>query len=384
MAKILKLLCILSLLVGTPLLGLFLSGSPLNPYLEFPPTTAYTEPHSFSWLIFAILSLLMASVVFPFLFRFIDFSTSKERLFSSINFPWWGWGGLGFLLLSWTLAWSRFPWFQPFQNHTFTPLWIGYILVINALTVKRTGHCLLTEKSFFYLSLFPISAGFWWIFEFLNRFVQNWYYIGSIELTATNYFFAATIPFSTILPAVVGTSEYLGSFSRLRLPYQKWCKVPIPDGRGFGGVNLLVACIGLMGIGIWPNLLYPFLWLSPLIIFIGLQRIWGEKTLLEDIRNGDWSPVVLPGLAGLICGFFWELWNYYSLAHWKYLIPHVQAVQIFEMPLLGYFGYFPFGITCIVFVQFLMGEFSSPQLSSHVKHDIPFWGVQSSISKVQR
>jgi hypothetical protein len=139
-----------------------------------------------------------------------------------------------------------------------------------------------------------------------------------------------------------------------------------------------------MGIGIWPNLLYPFLWLSPLIIVIGLQRIWGEKTLLEDIRNGNWSPVVLPGLAGLICGFFWELWNYYSLAHWKYSIPHVQAVQIFEMPLLGYFGYFPFGITCIVFVQFLMGEFSSPQLSSHVKHDIPFWGVQSSISKVQR
>jgi hypothetical protein len=362
---------------------MFLSGSPLSPYLAFPPTTAYAEPNSFSWWIFAILSLLTAGVLFPFVLRFIEFSTSKDRPSFRLNFPWWGWGGLGFLLLSWTLAWSRFPWFQPFQNHTFTPLWSGYILVINALTVKRTGRCFLTERPYFYLSLLPISAGFWWLFEFLNRFVQNWYYLGNIELNATNYFFFATIPFSTVLPAIVGTSEYLGSFSRLRLPYQNWCRLPIPDGRGFGVAILIVACIGLMGIGLWPNLLYPLLWLSPLFIFIGLQRMWGERSLLEDIRNGDWSPVVLPSLAGLVCGFFWEMWNYYSFAHWRYIIPYVHGIQLFEMPLLGYFGYLPFGITCTVFVQFLLGEASSPHLSHHITNDTKFWSVQSSTSKVQ-
>jgi len=383
MTRILKLLCMISLLVGSPLLGMFLSGSPLSPYVAFPPTSIYTEPNSFSWSIFAILSVLIACVLFPFFLRFIDFSTSKEKPLPCMNFPWWGWGGLGFLLLSWTLAWSRFHWFQPFQNHTFTPLWIGYILVINALTVKRTRRCLLIERPYFYLSLFPISAGFWWIFEFLNRFVQNWYYLGSIEFNATHYFFTATIPFSTVLPAIVGTSELLGSFSRLRLPYQNWCRVPIPDGRGFGGANLMVACIGLMGIGLWPNLLYPFLWLSPLLIVVGLQRIWGERSLLEDIRKGDWSQVVLPSLAGLVCGFFWEMWNYYSLAHWKYIIPYVQGLKIFEMPLLGYFGYLPFGITCIVFVQFLLGKSSSPQLSHHITNGIQFLGAQRSRSKVQ-
>ena len=380
MTRVFKLLCIIFLLIGTPLLGMVLSGSALSPYLTFPPTTTYAEPNSFSWVLFAILSLLLAGVLLPFILRFINFSTSKGKNLSRMNFPWWGWLGLGILLLSWTLAWTRFQWFQAFQDHTFTPLWIGYILVINALSVKQTGQSLLKEKPFFYLSLFPISAVFWWVFEFLNRFVQNWYYLGSHELNATTYFFSATIPFSTVLPAVVGTTEYLRSFPRLRLPYQNWWKLPIPEGRAFGVANLLVACIGLMGIGLWPNLLYPLLWLSPLLILVGLQRIFGERSLLEDIRKGDWSRLVIPALAGLICGFFWEMWNYHSLAHWKYIIPYVQGIHIFEMPLLGYFGYLPFGITCIVCVQFLLGESTSAKLPDHFRSSIKFWEFQNSRS----
>ncbi len=145
----------------------------------------------------------------------------------------------------------------------------------------------------------------------------------------------------------------------------------------------MVACIGLMGIALWPTLFYPLLWLSPLLLFLGFQRILGEKSLLEDIRKGDWSRVVIPGLAGLICGFFWEMWNYYSLAHWKYSIPYVQGIQIFEMPLLGYFGYLPFGITCIVCVNFLLNESISPQLPDRLNKGIHFWEFENSTSKIQ-
>ena len=48
-------------------------------------------------------------------------------------------------------------------------------------------------------------------------------------------------------------------------------------------------------------------------------------------------------LAGLFCGFFWELWNAHSLARWEYTIPWVDRFHLFEMPLLGYAGYLPFG-----------------------------------------
>ena len=373
MTGIAKLLCLISLLGGTPLLGLYFSGSSLGPYIAFPPVTESPSPHSFSWPIFGLLAVFTAIVLSPFLVRFIHFSPSQQKPRPTKIFPWWGWAGAGFLLLSWTLAWSRFPWFEPLQNHTFTPLWMGYIVVINALTVKRTGHCLLTDRPYFFLSLFPLSSGFWWIFEFLNRFVKNWYYVGALNSDPASYFWTATLPFSTVLPAIIGTYEYLSSFSRFWMPFDRWREIPVPNGRGMGWAGVLIASIGLMGIGLWPTLLYPLLWVAPLLTLVGLQRIWGEKGLLEDMQEGNWNPVVIPALSGLVCGFFWEMWNYFSFAHWKYTIPHVQGLQVFEMPFLGYFGYLPFGITCTVFVQFLSGTYSlhSPALG-HLKSETLF------------
>ena len=53
--------------------------------------------------------------------------------------------------------------------------------------------------------------------------------------------------------------------------------------------------------------------------------------------------VALSAMAALVCGFFWGMWNYYSYAKWVYAIPHVQRFRVFEMPVLGYVGYLPFG-----------------------------------------
>ena len=76
------------------------------------------------------------------------------------------------------------------------------------------------------------------------------------------------------------------------------------------------------------------------------------KTMTEALnvrdKRGDWRPVVSAALAALICGFFWEMWNYYSLARWTYSVPLVQRFPVFEMPLLGYAGYLPFGLECVV------------------------------------
>jgi hypothetical protein len=40
------------------------------------------------------------------------------------------------------------------------------------------------------------------------------------------------------------------------------------------------------------------------------------------------------------------MWNYCSMPRWGYSIPFVHRFQIFEMPLLGYAGYLPFGLEC--------------------------------------
>ena len=49
-----KLVITPGLLVGLPIVGLLLSGNPLDPYLEFPPTTYRVLHAPFSWPVFAL------------------------------------------------------------------------------------------------------------------------------------------------------------------------------------------------------------------------------------------------------------------------------------------------------------------------------------------
>jgi len=116
----------------------------------------------------------------------------------SARFPWWGWVGITTGVTAWILAWTRMGWFAKFQPHTFSPLWFSYILVVNALCLRNNGHSLMTDRPGYFLLLFPASAAFWWFFEYLNRFVQNWYYVG-VQFSPWAYFWYATLPFATVL-----------------------------------------------------------------------------------------------------------------------------------------------------------------------------------------
>ena len=65
--------------------------------------------------------------------------------------------------------------------------------------------------------------------------------------------------------------------------------------------------------------------------------------VVEDwLREGDWRPILSLSAGALFCGFFWEMWNYYSYPKWKYHTPGAEFLHVFEMPLLGYIGYLPF------------------------------------------
>jgi hypothetical protein len=69
---------------------------------------------------------------------------------------------------------------------------------------------------------------------------------------------------------------------------------------------------------------------------------------MEYLERGDWRPIVSLSVGALICGFFWEMWNYYSWPKWIYHTPGAQFLHVFEMPLLGYGGYVPFALELFV------------------------------------
>ena len=364
MKGILKFVILAAMLLGLSLAGVLVAQAPLSRYFEFPPFTFYVEHAPFSWIAFIAYSLFILAVAGPFVLHALR---NRQRLPSrasiATRFPWWGWCGIGLGLVSWILAWSRFPWFSEYQAHTFTPLWIAYILIVNGFTYRRTGTCLLLRRPLSFLLLFPASAGFWWFFEYLNRFVQNWSYTGA-DFGPAEYFLFATLSFSTVLPAITGTREWLLSHSWWSAAYEHFFPIQISSPRLFAAAVLTASGAGLLLLGIYPNQLFALLWISPLLILVSLQVLLKQIHIFSCLRNGDWRFVLSSALAALLCGVFWETWNFYSLAKWVYHVPFVQRFQVFEMPILGYAGYLPFGLECIVVAEMVLGSSGKDKISN--------------------
>jgi len=356
MKGVFKFVILAAMLLGLPLAGVLVAQAPLSRYFEFPPRTLYIEHAHFSWIAFMAYSLFILAAVSPFLLHALrNRSHVHLKTVPAKAFPWWGWCGVLLGLVSWILAWNRLPWFTNWQAHTFTPLWIAYIMTVNGLTVRRTGTCLLLRRPLSFLLLFPVSAGFWWFFEYLNRFVQNWSYTG-VNFAPAEYFLFATLSFSTVLPAITGTREWLLSYSWWSRAYQHFFPVWISSPRLFAAAVLTASGTGLFLLGVDPYHLYALLWISPLLILVSLQTLFKETHIFSPLRDGDWRFVLASAFAALLCGVFWEMWNFYSLAKWVYHVPFVQRFHIFEMPLLGYAGYLPFGLECNVVAEMVLAK----------------------------
>jgi hypothetical protein len=333
------------LLLGLPMLGATSSGHQMSTYLQFPPHTRYVQHAPFSWPAFALLVILALLIVAFFIRLYLPARKGDGSTIYQSPFPWWGWTSAFFILCFWALAWRRPGWFHPFQNYTFTPLWTSFVVFINAVTFRRVGSCLLTRQPRYLLALFPASALFWWYFEYLNRFSQNWYYLGQELFTPLTYTIHASLAFSTVLPAVMSTAELLQTHPALQRTRVQ--RPLIFANRSAHAVAMLtLASLGLIGVAVYPDYWYPVLWLSPLLILVSLQVLFREGNLLQKLERGEWQAIALPSLAALVCGFFWEMWNHYSYPKWEYCIPYVQRFEIFEMPLVGYLGYLPFGLQC--------------------------------------
>lgn len=343
--NLLRLLPAVSLLLLLPLIGVLLSGQPIGRYLEFPPLTHYVQHAAFSRPVF-LLGCFFGGMVILFVFSFRAEKKVCPVCESPFSFPWWGKLGLLLIVLFWVLAWTRFSWFSTFQAWTFTPIWFGYILTVNGLSVYRQRCCLLLTAPKSFALLFPVSAFFWWYFEYLNRFVQNWYYVGVDDFSGQAYIFHATLCFSTVLPAVVSTIEFLTTAEGLRGRFAHGPRVQVHIGKQSGWWLLLCMGCVLVSLPVVPDLLFPFVWMAPALILFAFQTLRGQQSLFSSLTEGDWRPILFPAIAALVCGFFWELWNWKSLAHWEYSIPYVDRYHLFAMPILGYLGYLPFGLEC--------------------------------------
>jgi hypothetical protein len=249
------------------------------------------------------------------------------------------WFGLALIAMAWPLNWLL-PGLR--TMYLFFPLWLGYVLTVDALVLRRRGSSLLTRATpLDTFMLFLLSALAWWLFEMVNVHTGNWRYLGREQIDDVSYALLASLSFSTVMPAVFVTAELIrGSawVERLR-PGPRI----VPSRRNL----LLLFTIGLAMIvlaALRPNAFYPLIWGAIYLTLEPLNKRLGNGTLLDRLQHGDWRPVVSLALAAVVTGFFWEFWNFYSFPKWVYQTPGVEFWHIFEMPLLGYLGYPPFAL----------------------------------------
>ena len=261
-----------------------------------------------------------------------------------------GWLGLALVAVFWMLNWSL----EGLRTHWgFFPLWLGYCLTVDAWTYRRLGTSLWTRSRRHYVGLFLVSAPAWWVFEVINWRTGNWYYEGRAAFGDLEYVALASVSFSTVIPAVFGTAELVGSAKWLR-------RQPIRPA-GFASNALQARFIGsgvLMFalLLLWPRYFFPLVWLSLFLIIDPLNDAMDRRSLLRQAARGDWRQLVALGAGCLVCGFFWEMWNYLSYPKWGYQIPFFDFLRMFEMPLLGYGGYIPFSWELFAFYHLVMGR----------------------------
>ncbi len=345
----------MGLILALPLLGILIGGGDVLPYLVFPPKTVITSHAPFSIIIFIIISVFVIVTVLPFIKKglahtYSGVSTTYRQL------PWWGYGSFIGLACFWILAWTRFDWFSTYQAHTFFPLWFCWIVSVNALIFQRDHHnchnhrALLISSTSKFVHLFIVSALFWWMFEYLNRFVGNWYYSGS-RYPAGKYFLLATLSFSTVLPAVESMKEYLLTFDLFKNGFKGMKEIKEINSKPFAIILVIISSAFLLLIGVYPDPFFFLIWICPFFVFIGCCILFDSSHILMGIAKGDYTMMAAYAVAALICGFFWEMFNLYSQARWQYAIPYVQVFHLFEMPILGYAGYLPFGLECAVIID---------------------------------
>ncbi len=244
---------------------------------------------------------------------------------------------------------------QPFANWYFPIIWFSYILVIDALVYQIRKKSLINDHIYYFIGLFFISAFFWYIFEFFNIFTQNWQYIGTEWFSNENVKRIFTfLSFSTVLPALFETTSLIKSihlFDKVKL------KIKYKITKTFLYTMILLGLIFFFLPFFLPKFTFPLVWLSFFLILDPINYINNQPSIIGHIKNRKLAVPLSLLLAGIILGFLWEFWNYWAISKWIYDIPFVGFFKIFEMPILGYLGYFPFAFELYAMYWFVRSLF---------------------------
>lgn len=236
---------------------------------------------------------------------------------------------------------------EPFTSWLYFFAWWPLLLFLDGLRACLTGKSLVWEQPGEFLRLLFFSVTVWLIFEVFNLWLLNWRYAG-MEPRSWLRWPGYALAFATVLPGVLLTAQVLAALgvgAGIRGKPRHWAN--------WQPVFLLVGVACLILPVLAPNYAFPLVWLAFIFLLDPLLDLMTGDSLTRRFLAGERQRPLCLLLAGLLCGIWWELWNYPSLAKWVYTLPVLNFGKIFEMPVLGYLGFLPFALECAVMYEFL-------------------------------
>jgi hypothetical protein len=259
--------------------------------------------------------------------------------------PYHLWIGLVGLLIFQTGLFLRIP---LVTTYFYSLIWWSYIILIDGLIFRLRGESLIVSRTRSFLMLIPWSVAIWLIFEGFNLVLKNWYYVGvpkPMVIRWPGYFVA----FGTVLPALFETKELLSALGI----FEKSRRTPVQVQPSWNRPLIIVGTLCLVLPLLFSAYFFPLVWLGFVFLLEPYNFRTGRLSLLRDLAEGAPGNFYQLLLAGMICGLLWEFWNYWAEAKWIYTVPWVGKIKLFEMPILGFFGFPPFALECFVMIHFI-------------------------------
>ena len=261
------------------------------------------------------------------------------------TFPIHGIFGIVLLLFSEIFLFKKV---DPFYSWFYCFAWWSYILIIDAIIYCLKGNSLILSRTKEFFLMIPWSLFIWLIFEAANLSLENWYYI-NLPHSRVERWLGYAIAYGTVLPGMFETTELLealGFFKRAKIKRTMIAPDEYP-------ALILLGTLCLVSSVLIPEFCFPLIWVGFIFLLEPFICRFGGKSLLKDLEEGNPQKIYLLLIAGLICGFLWEFWNFWAQSKWIYTVSFFDERKGFEMPFLGFLGFPPFAVQAYVMYNFI-------------------------------
>ncbi|MDA2932996.1 hypothetical protein MYX82_01495 [Acidobacteria bacterium AH-259-D05] len=237
---------------------------------------------------------------------------------------------------------------EPVSTYFYSFAWWTYIVFLSGLNHLGGKNSLLLDNPREFLWVFLYSTPVWLFFEIYNFRLNNWQYVG-IPIETYVRWPGYVISFGTVLPGLFETEtllKNLGVAVKVR-------GRPIQVTPGLLTRLMITGFLMMLFVALRPDFLFPLVWLGCIFFLDPLIHHLDGRTVsfLSQAKQGDYSLLVRLLVAGMVCGILWEFWNFWASAKWVYTVPYLEFLRIFEMPMLGFFGFPPFALECYLFYR---------------------------------